>query len=169
MFLSKNATMGFYDLSATTIDGKKIDLKSLKGKTVLIVNTASKCGFTPQLKDLQKLYEQYQPKGLEILAFPSSQFMGQEPLEGEAIAEFCELNFRTTFPIMQKSNVRGENKNEVFQFLTDRSQNGKNSQQPWWNFWKYLVDKNGNLVEVFSSFTKPTSKKLVESIEKTLN
>ena len=161
--------MRFYDLSATTIDGKQIDFKSLNGKTVLIVNTASKCGFTPQLKDLQKLYEQYQPKGLEILAFPSSQFMGQEPLEGEAITEFCEVNYKTTFPIMQKSNVRGRDKNEVYQFLTDKSQNGTNSQQPWWNFWKYLVDKNGNLVEVFSSFTKPKSRKLVEAIEKTLN
>ncbi len=159
----------FYDLKATGIDGKTVDFKSLKGKTVLIVNTASKCGFTPQLKDLQALYEKYQPKGLEIIAFPSNQFMGQEPLEGGAIAEFCELNFKTTFPIMQKSDVRGNNKNEVFKFLTDKKQNGKNSQQPWWNFWKYLVDKNGNLVDVFSSLTKPTDKKVISAIEKTLN
>jgi len=159
----------FYELSATNIKGEKIDFQSLKGKTVLIVNTASQCGFTPQLKDLQAIYEKYQPKGLEILAFPSSQFMGQEPLEGGAIAAFCELNFKTTFPIMQKSDVRGENKNDVFRFLTDKKLNGKNSQQPWWNFWKYLIDKNGNLVEVFSSLTKPSSGKVIAAIEKTLN
>jgi glutathione peroxidase-family protein len=159
----------FHELSATNIKGEKIDFKSLKGKTVLIVNTASQCGFTPQLKELQAIYEKYQPKGLEILAFPSSQFMGQEPLEGDAIAAFCELNFKTTFPIMQKSDVRGENKNDVFRFLTDKKLNGKNSQQPWWNFWKYLIDKNGNLVEVFSSLTKPSSGKVIAAIEKTLN
>ena len=115
------------------------------------------------------MYEKYQLKGLEIVAFSSNQFMGQEPLEGDGIAEFCEMNYGVKFPIMAKSDVRGDNKNKVFQFLTDKKQNGTNSQQPWWNFWKYLVDKNGNLVEVYSSFTKPTDKKVIKAIEKALN
>jgi glutathione peroxidase len=159
----------FHELKFKTLQNKEFDFSNLKGKAVLIVNTASKCGFTPQLKGLEELYEKYQPKGLEIVAFPSNQFMGQEPLEGDGIAEFCEMNYGVKFPIMAKSDVRGDNKNKVFQFLTDKKQNGTNSQQPWWNFWKYLVDKNGNLVEVYSSFTKPTDKKVVKAIEKALN
>lgn len=159
----------FHELKFKTLQNKEFDFAQLKGKTVLIVNTASKCGFTPQLKGLEELYEKYQPKGLEIVAFPSNQFMGQEPLEGNGIAEFCEINYGVKFPIMAKSDVRGDNKNKVFQFLTDKKQNGTNNQQPWWNFWKYLVDKNGNLIEVYSSFTKPTDKKVIKAIEKALN
>lgn len=158
----------FHDLKAKTLQGKEINFKDLKGKTVLVVNTASKCGFTPQLKDLQTLYEKYQPKGLEILAFPSNQFMGQEPLEKEGITEFCEINYGVKFPIMEKSDVRGKSKNEVFDFLTDKSQNGKNGSQPWWNFYKYLIDPNGKLVEVYSSLTKPLDNALTKAIEKTL-
>ena len=159
----------FHELKFKTLQNKEFDFAQLKGKAVLIVNTASKCGFTPQLKGLEELYEKYQPKGLEIVAFPSNQFMGQEPLEGNGIAEFCEINYGVKFPIMAKSDVRGDNKNKVFQFLTDKKQNGTNNQQPWWNFWKYLVDKNGNLIEVYSSFTKPTDKKVIKAIEKALN
>ena len=159
----------FHELKFKTLQNKEFDFAQLKGKAVLIVNTASKCGFTPQLKGLEELYEKYQPKGLEIVAFPSNQFMGQEPLEGNGIAEFCEINYGVKFPIMAKSDVRGDNKYKVFQFLTDKKQNGTNNQQPWWNFWKYLVDKNGNLIEVYSSFTKPTDKKVIKAIEKALN
>jgi glutathione peroxidase-family protein len=117
----------FHELKFKTLQNKEFDFSNLKGKAVLIVNTASKCGFTPQLKGLEELYEKYHPKGLEIVAFPSNQFMGQEPLEGDGIAEFCEMNYGVKFPIMAKSDVRGDNKNKVFQFLTDKKQNGTNS------------------------------------------
>jgi glutathione peroxidase len=158
----------FHQLRAKKLNGKELDFNELRGKTVLIVNTASKCGFTPQLKQLQDLYAKYQPKGLEIIAFPSDQFMGQEPLEGKGISEFCEINYGVSFPIMEKSKVRGGDKNEVFDYLTDKSKNGKSNQQPWWNFWKYLVGPDGKLVDVFSSITKPTDKKIIQAIEKSL-
>jgi glutathione peroxidase len=157
-----------YDYTAKDLAGRNVKLANYKGKVLLIVNIASQCGFTPQLKGLQELYEKFKDKGFEILAFPSNQFMSQEPLEGEAISEFCSVNYGVDFKIMHKGNVRGKDAMPLYQFLSDKSQNGKTNRAPWWNFSKYLIDKNGNLADHFAEFTPPTTDKITSKIEKLL-
>ncbi len=158
-----------YDFKVTEIDGQEISLDTYKGKVLLIVNTASRCGYTPQLTGLQKLYEAYKEQGLEILAFPSNDFGDQEPLEGEAIQEFCSLEYRTTFPVFDKINVIGRKAHPLYKYLSSKDENGKFYAKPKWNFHKYLIDREGNLVDYFFTFTKPTSKKIIRQIEKLLN
>jgi len=150
------------------ISEKPINFADYKGKVLLLVNTASKCGFTPQYKGLEKLYQTYKNDGLEIIAFPSNQFAGQEPMENEDIAEFCQRNYGVSFRVMEKSNVKGANANPIFQFLTDKKRNGKVSSAPKWNFQKYVVDKNGNVRDYFYSITEPESKKIIKLVEKLL-
>ncbi len=151
-----------------TLQGKKVNFEDFKGKVLLIVNTASKCGFTPQLEGLEKLYQQFKDEGFEVLAFPSNQFGGQEPLNGEAVAEFCQVNYGVSFPIMQKSNVKGADANEVYKFLSSKPRNGKVSSKPLWNFHKYLVDRDGMVVDYYMTMTKPTSSKIVKKIKSLL-
>jgi len=150
------------------LQGKEVDLADYKGKVVMVVNTATQCGFTPQLKDLENLYKEFHEKGFEILAFPSNDFKNQEPREGEEIAQFCERNYGVSFPMMEKVHVKGPETNEVFQFLSDKSKNGVLSSKPKWNFHKYLIDKDGKVVDYYYTFTSPVASKVKKAIEKLL-
>jgi glutathione peroxidase len=155
-----------HDYTVKDIKGKDVNLADYKGKVLLIVNTASKCGFTIQYKDLEKLYEQYKDKGFEILAFPSNDFMNQEPLQGDAIADFCEVNFGVSFKLFERVSVKGPDQIPLFKFLSNKSLNGKFNSVPKWNFHKYLVDKDGNVVDYYYSITSSTSAKVKKAIEK---
>jgi glutathione peroxidase len=157
-----------YHLSSKDIQGKEVDFSQYKGKVLLIVNIASKCGFTPQLEELQAVYEHYKEKGLEVIGFPCNQFMFQEPLSGKGITEFCSLNYGVTFKIMEKTKVIGWSKHPVYKFLTNKSENGVLSQTPMWNFYKYLVDRNGKVVAVYPSTVTPKDTKIVKAIERCL-
>jgi len=148
--------------------GKIVDLKKYQGKVLLVVNTASKCGFTPQLENMEKLYAEYKDKGLEVLAFPSNNFAGQEPLEGEAIQQFCVTEYQASYPIFNKIDVKGKNVHPLYKFLSDKEENGKISSKPKWNFHKYLVDKDGKVVDYYYSTTKPDSNKVKKAIDKLL-
>ncbi|PPR05791.1 hypothetical protein CVT24_006846 [Panaeolus cyanescens] len=148
---------GFYSLKAELPGGKVYDFADLKGKTVLIVNVASKCGFTPQYKGLQELYDKYKDKGLEILGFPCNQFGGQEPANDEGIKEFCTLNHGVTFPLMAKSDVNGDNTNEVYKWLKNEKAGLLGLTRIKWNFEKFLVDKEGKVVNRWASTTTPAA------------
>ncbi|CCA75152.1 probable GPX2-glutathione peroxidase [Serendipita indica DSM 11827] len=148
----------FYDLKAE-LPGKPepYTFDQLKGKVVLIVNTASQCGFTPQYKGLETLYEKYKDRGFVILGFPSNQFGGQEPGTDEDIATFCELNHGVTFPLMKKSDVNGDNTNEVYQWLKKEKSGLLGMSRIKWNFEKFLIDQNGKVVHRWASTTTPSS------------
>jgi glutathione peroxidase len=154
--LGAQANDSFYNLSFTTLEGKEYRFEQLRGKFVLIVNTASACGYTKQYAGLQELWQQYGSK-LVVLGFPCNQFGGQEKGDGSEIAAFCSKNYGVTFPLMQKSDVKGKNQNNVFQWLTNKDKNGWNTQEPTWNFCKYLIDAQGNLVQFFPSKVEPLS------------
>lgn len=151
----------FYKLSFNTIDGDKYNFEKLKGKFVLIVNTASKCGYTPQFEDLEKLYKKYKDK-LVVLGFPSNDFLWQDPGSNKEIKEFCQLNYGVTFQMMEKASVKGAKKSSVFKWLTTKESNGWNEKEPSWNFCKYLIDTNGNLVGFFPSKVKPGSSEILK-------
>ena len=155
----------FYDIEAKTIDGKTVKMEAYKGKTLLIVNTASKCGFTGQYDGLQKLYETYKDKGFVILGFPSNDFLKQEPGSNEEIASFCKLNYGVTFPMFEKISVKGDDQHPLYQFLTSKETNPEFAGKISWNFNKFLISKNGQVVNRFGSRTKPSDKKLVEAIQ----
>ncbi|MFK8105255.1 MAG: glutathione peroxidase [Saprospiraceae bacterium] len=157
-----------HQFTVQNIEGEAVDLSIYKGKVLLIVNTASKCGFTPQLESMETLYNEFQDKGFEILAFPSNDFAGQEPLKGKEIQEFCVLNYQANYPIFAKLSVKGKNADELFKFLSDKQLNGQVNSTPKWNFHKYLVDKEGNVVDYFYSFTSPTSSRVKKAIAKLL-
>jgi glutathione peroxidase len=144
---------------------KEVQLNMYKGKVLLIVNTASECGFTPQYEDLEAVYQLYKNKGFEVLAFPSNDFGGQEPLNGNEIQQFCSVKFHTTFPIFDKIHVKGKNANPLYSFLSNKSQNGNVNIAPKWNFQKYLIDKNGHVIDYYLSTTSPTSAKVKKAIE----
>lgn len=145
----------FYELKAELPGGKTYDFEQLKGKVVLIVNVASKCGFTPQYTGLQKLYDNHKDKGFIILGFPCNQFGGQEPGNDEEISSFCQLNHGVTFPLMKKSDVNGDNTNEVFKYLKSQKSGLLGMTRIKWNFEKFLVDRNGNVVQRWASTTSP--------------
>ena len=161
---AQNAS-SFYLLKASTINHEDFDFSTLKGKKVLIVNTASKCGFTPQYKELQELYEKYGKDGFVILGFPSNDFAHQEPGNEEQIKAFCQRNYGVTFPMMSKISVKGSDKHEVYKWLTDKDRNGKMDSKVKWNFQKYLVDEKGQLVEVYPSNVKPLDDRIVDWIK----
>jgi len=150
----------FYDFKVKTIDGNDFNLASLKGKKVMVVNTASKCGYTPQYKDLQELYEQY-GKELVIIGFPANNFANQEPGSSLEIREFCTENYNVTFPLMEKISVRGKDIHPLYKWLTSKELNGVIDSEVKWNFQKYLIDENGKLVEVLYSKDKPGSEKVI--------
>lgn len=150
------------------LEGKEVDLSEYKGKVLLVVNTATECGFTPQLGGLEKLYEAYKDKGFEVLGFPSNDFQGQEPRDGDAIGQFCQKNYGVNFKLFEKSHVKGKDANELFKFLSDKKQNGKVSTSPKWNFHKYLVDKDGQVIDHFYTFTDPNAGRVKKAIEKLL-
>lgn len=154
----------FYDLKATANDGSLIDFANFKNKKVLIVNTASDCGYTPQYKDLEKLHLQKKDT-LILLAFPANNFMAQEKGSDEAIANFCETNFAITFPLMRKTSVlKNEAQSNVYQWLTEKEKNGWNTKEPSWNFCKYLIDKEGNLTHFFEASVSPMSKEILNNL-----
>ena len=151
-----------FDFKINTINGDELNLSTYKGKTVLIVNVASNCGFTKQYDDLQNLYDTYSEKGLVILGIPSNQFGGQEPGSEDEIKDFCKTNFNITFPMTSKYDVKGENAHPIF--LWAKKSFG-NSTVPKWNFHKILVNKHGKIVDTFASFTNPRSNKIIKKIE----
>jgi glutathione peroxidase len=155
----------FYDLTATTIDGKSFQFSSLKGKKVLIVNTASKCGFTPQYEDLEKLYKKYGGDDFTIIGFPANNFLKQEPGTDEEIKEFCTLNYGVTFQMMSKISVKGDEMHPVYKWLTEKSKNGVTDSKVTWNFQKYMIDKNGKLVDFANPKEEPMSPKITNWIE----
>ncbi len=157
-----------YDISFKNAAGKEISLADYKGKTLLLVNTATKCGLAPQFKDLEELYKTYKDKGLVILGFPSNQFSNQEPLEGEAIDQFCELNYGVSFPIFDKTDVKGETASPLFKFLSNKNENGAVGLSPKWNFQKYLINRQGEVVDYFLPITTPTAGRVKRAIEKLL-
>ena len=156
--------VSIYSLRARSIDGKHFSFETLKGKKILLVNTASDCGYTNQYEDLEKLYEQYQDE-LVIIGFPANDFKEQEKGSNQDIASFCKANFGVTFPLMEKSVViKNTTQNEVFQWLTDAAKNGWNKQEPTWNFSKYLVNENGMLTNYFGPSVTPLSDTIVNAI-----
>ena len=146
----------FFDFTAKDIQGREVDLNNYKGKVTLIVNTASECGFTPQLEGLQKLYEQYSDSGLEILGFPCNQFGSQEPGDEASIADGCMVNYGVTFPMFSKVDVNGKAAHPLFQYLK-KEKGGLLGSKIKWNFTKFLVDRDGNPVKRFAPITKPES------------
>lgn len=161
----KQPPVSFYSLKGTLNNGSAFDFSTLKGKKVLLVNTASNCGYTDQYESLQKLYEQNKDK-LLVIGFPANDFKEQEKGTDEEIAQFCKLNFGVTFPLMKKSRViKGAEQNPVFKWLTDSTQNGWNSKPPSWNFAKYLVDENGMLTNYFGSSISPLSDDVLSALK----
>jgi glutathione peroxidase len=144
----------FYQFSAVSLQGKEIRMESYKGKTVLVVNTASKCGLTPQFEGLEKLYKKYKDKGLVILGFPCNQFAGQEPGDEKSISEGCVLNYGVTFQMFSKVNVNGENAHPIYKYLKKELKSILGSRIKW-NFTKFLIDKDGTPLKRFSPTTKP--------------
>ncbi|MBN2632152.1 MAG: glutathione peroxidase [Bacteroidales bacterium] len=152
---------GFYDFKVKTLEGEDFDFSSLKGKKVMIVNTASKCGFTPQYEDLQQLHEQFGQK-LVILGFPANDFMNQEPGTAEEIRQFCDEKYSVTFTLMEKISVKGKDIHPLYKWLTSKELNGVMDSSVRWNFQKYLIDENGKLVDVLNPKEKPGSDKVME-------
>ena len=155
----------FYDFTVQTIDGKDFKLSELKGKKVLVVNTASKCGFTPQYEDLEKLYKEFKDQGLVIIGFPANNFMHQEPGTNEEIHSFCKLNYGVTFPMMAKISVKGKDMAPLYKWLTSKKENGVKDSEVKWNFQKYLIDENGHLVDFATPKTKPYSDQILNWIK----
>lgn len=150
-----------YDFKAPGLDGQTIDFSAFKGKKILIVNTASKCGLTPQYEELEKLYEKYKDK-LVIVGFPANNFNQQEPGTNAEIAEFCKKNYGVTFPIAEKVSVKGDDIAPIFKYLVDEAAKKGIKDPITWNFTKFLVDENGELVTVFSPKTKPLSEEVLK-------
>lgn len=147
--------MSVYDYEANTLRGQEESLSKYKGKVLLVVNTASKCGFTPQYKGLQEVYDKFKDRGFEVLGFPSNQFAKQEPGESEDIAEFCEINYGVTFPMYEKINVNGSEAHPLFKYLSKEAPGVLGSKSVKWNFTKFLVDQEGRVLKRFSPQTTP--------------
>lgn len=163
--LTVQAQKSFYDFKVKTITGEDFDLASLKGKKVLVVNTASKCGNTPQYKDLEALYKKYKDRNFVVIGFPANNFLGQEPGTNEEIAEFCQANYGVTFPMMEKLSVKGNDQSPIYSWLTQKSKNGKMDSEVKWNFQKYMIDENGQLIGVIPPKENPNSEKVINWIE----
>lgn len=161
----RNDTVHQYE--ENLINGEKVSLSSFKGDVLLIVNTASECGYTPQYEGLQKIYEEYSERGFEVLGFPANNFAGQEPGSDEEIAQFCEMNYGVSFPMFTKVSVKGDDIHPLFNFLTS-ADNPDFKGEIGWNFEKFLVDGNGNLIRRFKSNVTPESEEIRSSIEELL-
>lgn len=156
--------VSFYDLTVQLNDGTELPLSTMKGKKILLVNTASNCGYTGQYEGLQKLYEENKDN-LVIIGFPANDFKEQEKGTDDEIASFCKVNYGVTFPLAKKAHVIGDNRQPVYNWLTKASHNGWNEQVPGWNFSKYLVDEKGRLTHYFETSVEPTSKEVLEAIK----
>lgn len=165
----KLATMNnlktIYDFKVETITGNTLDLATLKGKKVLIVNTASKCGLTPQFEQLEAIYQQYKDNNFVVIGFPSNDFMGQDPGSNEEIAEFCQLNYGVSFPMMAKVVVKGKNKHPLYQYLTEKTNNQIDDFDIEWNFHKFLINEEGTIDKVISPRTLPNDPEIVDWIK----
>lgn len=150
-----------YQFKVTDLYGNEFDFASLKGKKILIVNTASECGLTPQYKDLEAIYGKYKDKNFVIVGFPANNFGAQEPGSNEQIATFCQKNYGVTFPMMGKISVKGNDKHELYKFLTEKSKNGLQDSEVEWNFQKYLINEQGELVKVLSPRVLPTDNEII--------
>lgn len=146
----------FFDFTVNSLDGAPVRLEQFRGKKIIVLNVASKCGYTPQYADWEKFYSEHSDK-VVVLGFPCNDFMGQEPGSAEEIANFCESNYHITFPLFEKVHVKGDEKAPLYRWLTDPAQNGWNSQEPTWNFSKYLLNEKGELTHFFASKVKPDS------------
>ena len=162
---SSDNTKLFYDLKIKSITGDELNIAQMKGKTILLVNVASKCGFTKQYDELQQLYDNFKDKGLIVIGIPSNQFGGQEPGSESEIKNFCETNFDITFPMTSKYDVKGQNAHPIY--LWAKESYG-NSTVPKWNFHKILINKEGKVEDTFVSFTNPLSKKIINKLEQIL-
>lgn len=162
--LNAQTPKSIYSFKVKALDGKTIDFSKFKGKKILIVNTASECGFTPQYEDLEKLYENYKNK-LVIVGFPANNFGGQEPGSNEEIATFCKKNYGVTFPMAAKVSVKGDDIAPIFKFLTNKSLNGVKDASILWNFTKFLLNEKGELIDTFVSSTKPTSDAITQYLK----
>ena len=158
-----NSSTSLYDISINNIEGKEIDFNMYKGKKILFVNVASECGFTGQYKELQELYEKYKDK-LVVIGLPCNQFGGQEPGTASQIQTFCEKNYGVEFLISEKIDVKGNGQHPLYAWLTKKELNGKKSSSVKWNFQKYLVDENGQLIDYYFSITNPMSSKIISKI-----
>lgn len=147
--------MSVYDYKATTLRGEEESLSKYKDKVLLVVNTASKCGFTPQFKGLQELYDKFKDRGFEVLGFPSNQFAGQEPGSSEDIEQYCQINYGVTFPMYEKVDVKGDTAHPLFQYLTREAPGVLGTKAVKWNFTKFLVDREGRVLKRFSPSTSP--------------
>tara|TARA_Y100000385_G_C12916247_1_gene560484 strand:- start:308 stop:811 length:504 start_codon:yes stop_codon:yes gene_type:complete len=156
--------LSIYDFEVKTIDGVAYDLSSIKGKKILVVNVASKCGLTPQYKQLEELYLEYKNQNFEVLAFPSSDFANQEFSDSEKISSFCQKNYGVTFTIFEKVSVRGKDKHPIYQWLTEKDKNKNKNVSVLWNFQKFAIDENGKWVDYFLPTTSPKSKKIIRWI-----
>ena len=163
IFNKSNAeNKSFFDFNINSIDGKKIDLSELKGKSILLVNVASNCGFTKQYSDLQELYDIYRSKGFVVIGVPSNQFGGQEPENEKIIKDFCETNFNISFPMTSKYNVKGKEAHPIYIWAKETY---GNSAVPKWNFHKILINGEGKIEDTFASFTNPLSNKITKQID----
>jgi glutathione peroxidase len=156
-----------YDFKLNLIDGKEVEMSEFKDKVLLIVNTASECGFTPQYDGLQAIYEKYKDRGFYVLGFPANNFGGQEPGTDEEIQEFCRVNFGVEFPLFSRISVKGEEIHPLFEYLV-KVENEDFSEEIGWNFEKFLVDRNGNLLRRFKSNVEPESNEIISAVEKAL-
>ena len=161
MATAQNNTASLYNISLTDISGAPLDLSQYKGKKILFVNVASKCGFTSQYDGLQELYKTYKDK-LVVIGLPCNQFGGQEPGTAKEIESFCRANYGVDFPLTSKIEVKGASQHPIYKWLTSKSQNGVMDSTVRWNFQKYLVDENGQLIDYFYSTTKPMSSKIIK-------
>ena len=158
--------MSFYEYSANNIFGEEVDMEQYRGKVVLVVNTASKCGFTPQFKELEQLYQEYKDKGLEILGFPCNQFGKQDPGTNKEVLEFCQLNYGVTFDMFEKIDVNGDNAHPIYKFLTNERK-GIAGKKIKWNFTKFLIDSQGKVIKRYSPTVVPLD--ISEDIESLIN
>ncbi len=166
--VKKERVQSVYDFTITTIDQKKIDLTTFKGSVLLLVNTASRCGFTYQYEGLESLHQQYKDKGLVIIGFPANNFMAQEPGSNTDILNFCKKNYGVSFLLSEKISVKGKNISPLYNYLTSKKANHEFGGKISWNFNKFIIDKDGQVIARFGSSTKPSSKKLIKVLEKSL-
>ncbi len=158
-----------YQFKVKKASGQETPLSDYEGKVLLVVNTASKCGLTPQFGKLEELYQEFKGERFEILGFPSNDFADQEPNDAKGAEEFCQINYGVSFPIMDKIHVKGKEQHELFDFLSDKKKNGAVNVSPKWNFQKYLIDKEGNVVDYFMPTTKPTAGRVKKAIKKLMD
>lgn len=164
-YKASQAKGDIYQFTMKSLTGQDVPLSTYKGKVVLIVNTASKCGLTPQYKDIEALYEKYKDKGLVVLGFPANDFLRQEPGSNSEIGEFCQKNYGVTFPMFSKIEVTGKDKAPLYKYLTEKSENGVIDAAVTWNFQKFLIDKNGHVVTYFKPNTEVTEPTVIKAIE----